>query len=63
MFSSIFRKKQPYHKIKSPASTVAFLGAPTGDGVKFLEAELTAILSAEGNTTAAYISKIEHLNE
>lgn len=63
MFSNLFRKKQPYKKIETPANGVRFLGAPGGDGVKILEAELTALLRAEGNTVAAYISKIEHPNE
>jgi hypothetical protein len=51
---------QPYKAFGAPA--FKFLGEPTGD-VQILKQELAKILSREGNTRTAYLSRIQYPGE
>lgn len=64
MLGKFFGKKEPYKKIQVKTEDLNFLGEPAnGEGLLILKTELAKILSKEGNTYRAYLSKVKYPNE
>ena len=63
MLSKLFRRKKPFTELQTPTATLRLLGAPVGNGLLLLERELSNILAAEGNTTKAYLRRVQYSGE
>ncbi|HEX8694795.1 MAG TPA: enhanced serine sensitivity protein SseB C-terminal domain-containing protein [Longimicrobium sp.] len=63
MSSDPSRPGEPYTRVQVPRSQIQLLGEPAGDGVPVLKAELARILAAEGNTSRAYLSRVQYPGE
>jgi len=63
MLGKFFGKKEPYKEVKVKSSDLGFLGEPSGQGLSVLKTELSKILTKEGNTYRAYLSKVKYPNE
>ena len=64
MLGKFFGKKEPYKEVQVKASDLGFLGEPANsEGLLVLKTELTKILTKEGNTSRAYLSKMKYQNE
>lgn len=64
MLGKFFGKKEPYREVQVKTEDLNFLGEPAnGEGLLVLKTELAKILSNEGNTSRAYLSKVKYPNE
>lgn len=60
MFSKLFGANKPYKEIEITSEDIEFLGEPSGSDVAVLKIGLAKILMAEGNTSAAYVSRVRY---